>query len=208
MDCIDHYQCSTCVECKLGFQYNKSRKDWLTCYYNLYLGSFFLLCSFGIDSSLHCSWKQKNWWFNSSKICTIKQCSKCVWRMDDLDGGAQCQLLPGAHGARFGPEEGKESHEFRPEYCSAMWYIQPEARQTQAHTKAITVAVHSWCTLFWREESVLWILTALRSLTNPPLQISTEISTLSLAFNLSFSEWKKRKDITIMNKLFFHNITW
>ncbi len=54
---------------------------------------------------------------------------KCVWRMDDLDGGAQCRLLPGAHCARFGPEDGKESHEFRPEYCSAMWYIQPEARQ-------------------------------------------------------------------------------
>jgi len=43
-----------------------------------------------------------------------------MWWIEDLDGGAQCRLLPGAHGARFGPEEGKESHELRPEYWSAM----------------------------------------------------------------------------------------
>lgn len=158
------------------------------------MGSFVLLCSFGIgfDSSLHCTWKQKNWWFQNCKRYTIKQCSingyKCVWRIDDLDGGDQCRLLAGAHGARFGPEEGKESHELCPEYCSAMWYIQPEARQTHTHTKANNCSCSLIMHLVLREESVLWILTALMSLRNPPLQISTEITTLSLAFNLSLSE--------------------
>ncbi len=175
---------------QIGISVQLEQKEWLTCYYKLYLGSFFLLCSFGIDSSLHCSWKQNNW-FNSSKICTIKQCSKCVWRMDDLDGGAQCQLLPGAHGARFGPEAGKESHEFRQNtalLCDTFSWGQTNTSTYKSNYCSCSLVMYLVLERRKRPHR-----SPHRSLRNPPLQISTEISTLSLALIWAFLNEKREK---------------